>query len=85
VQLVKTERHVAYRVGQGRLLELLDPIENPDEFALSMRDVLGPDGRVVDVWNGITVLIAPYEEAAGETVLVTVLDYAHDASRFPCA
>jgi hypothetical protein len=37
----------------------------------------------VDVWNGITVLVAPYEDAAGGTVLVSVLDYAHDAQPIP--
>ena len=83
VPMGRNGRHAAYRVGQGRVLELAEAVENPDEFALSMRDVLGPDGRVVDVWNGITVLIAPYENAAGDTTLVSVLDYAHDAQPIP--
>jgi len=83
VELVRNDRHVAYHLGEGRVLELLEPVENPDEFAMSMRDVLGPDGRVVDVWNGITVLIAPYEDPGAETVLLSVLDYAHDAQPIP--
>ena len=83
MELVRNDRHVAYHLGEGRVLELLEPVENPDEFAMSMRDVLGPDGRVVDVWNGITVLIAPYEDPGTETVLLSVLDYAHDAQPIP--
>ena len=79
VPLVKNERHVSYRVGEGRVLELLEAIADPDEFAGDIREVLGPERRVVDVWNGITVLIALYEDATGETVMVTALNYAHDA------
>ena len=79
VPLVKSERHVSYRVGEGRVLERLEAIADPDEFAKDVREVLGPDGRIVDVWNGITVLIAPYEDPAGETVLITAVNYAHDA------
>jgi hypothetical protein len=83
VPLVKNQRHAAYGVGSGRVLELLESIDDPDAFALSMREVLGPERRVVDVWNGITVLVAPYEDANADTVLVTVLDYAHDAQPIP--
>ena len=67
------------------MLEWLDPVADPDEFALDMREVLGPDRRVVDVWNGITVLVAPYEDPSGNTVLVTALNYAHDPAADPGA
>ena len=79
VPLVKNERQAGYRVGEGRVLELLEPISDPDEFARELREVLGPDARVVDVWNGITVLIARYEDSTGETTLVTAVNYAHEA------
>jgi hypothetical protein len=78
VQLAKTGRHASYGVGDGRVLEWIDPVADPDEFALDVREALGPDRRVVDVWNGITVLVAPYEDPAGNTVLVTAVNYAHD-------
>lgn len=77
--LVKNDHQTGYRVGEGRVLQLVDAIGDPDEFAKEMREVLGPDGRVVDVWNGITVLIAPYQDPMGDTVLVTALNYAHEA------
>ena len=83
VPLVKNGRHAAYGIGSGRVLELLESIDDPDAFALDMRQVLGPERRVVDVWNGITVLVAPYEDPSAENVLVTVLDYAHDAQPIP--
>jgi hypothetical protein len=57
---------------------VLKGISDPNTFALEMRQVLGREQRVIDIWNGITVLTAPYQEPNGSTVLVTALNYAHD-------
>ena len=37
----------------------------PNAFALEMRRILGREQRVIDIWNGITVLTAPYQEPDG--------------------
>lgn len=79
VQVLENDRQVTYSLGGGRLVTLRDPIADPDEFARDVRDLLGPDRRVVDVWNGITVMLAPYEEPGGDTVMITALNYAHQA------
>jgi hypothetical protein len=42
-----------------------------------MRRLVGREHRVIDIWNGITVLTAPYAEPQGDGALVTVLNYAH--------
>ena len=75
---VKTDERVSYRFGEGRVVEVMKGISDPDTFALEMRQMLGPDHRVIDIWNGITVLTAPHQELHGSTVLVTALNYAHD-------
>ncbi len=76
-RVLEDERHVIDRLGDGRVVTLREPILNPDEFAKDVREMLGPGRRIVDVWNGITVLIAPYEDPGDGTVLVTALNYAH--------
>jgi hypothetical protein len=76
-QLAKSARHVTYRVGEGRVVELAEPVTDPDEFALDLRNIIGPERRVVDVWNGITVLVSPYEDGVSGAMLVTLVDYAH--------
>jgi hypothetical protein len=53
-------------------------IADPNTFALEMRQVLGPERRVMDIWNGITVIAAPYQDPQGSTVLVTAVNYAHE-------
>lgn len=85
----KSQTRATYRHGTGRIVEVLAPVSDPNAFALEMRQVLGADKRIVDIWNGITVLTAPYRapnkddgEASGgpgtqaDTVLLTVLNYA---------
>ena len=76
--MLKTDERVSYRFGEGRVVEVLKGIADPNTFALEMRQILGPDHRVIDIWNGITVLTAPHQEPTGDTVLVTALNYAHD-------
>ena len=41
-----------------------------------MRQRLGSEHRVVDVWNGITVLVAPYSRATSKDLVLTVVNYA---------
>lgn len=76
--VLKTEERATYTFGDGRVVEVLKGIPDPNRFALEMRQLLGPGDRVIDIWNGITVLTAPYGEPNGNTVLVTALNYAHD-------
>jgi len=38
---------------------------------------VGREHRVIDIWNGIMVLTASYEAPDRKSVLVTVLNYAH--------
>jgi len=65
-------------LGAGR-------VTDPNALALEIRRILGREQRVIDVWNGITVLAAPYEEPAGRSVLVTALNYATSPCRSRCA
>jgi hypothetical protein len=73
---VKGERRVTYTVGKGRVIESQEAPVDPNTFALEMRQLLGSERRIVDIWNGITVLVAPYARRAGDGVLLTALNYA---------
>ena len=75
----KTETQTTYTVGKGRIVEHRDPPANPDAFAQQMRQLLGRDGRVLQTWNGITVIAARYEAPAdaSATVLLTAVNYSY--------
>jgi hypothetical protein len=73
----QTEGRVSYAFGKGRVVEMVDGVVDPNTFALEVRQILGREKRVIDIWNGITVLTAPYRDPGDTTVLVTALNYAH--------
>lgn len=54
------------------------PLADPNAFAMDVRNSLGPERRFVDVWNGITVLVSTRHDPADGTVLLSLVNYAHD-------
>lgn len=60
----------------GGTLVTRPQVGDPNQFALEMRQKLGAEHRLIDIWNGITVVAAPYEAPDGTGVLVTVVNYA---------
>jgi hypothetical protein len=64
------------RVIEGEK-EQVKALSDPNGFAFDVRRALGPEQRAIDIWNGITVLAAPLAELDGDTVLLTVLNYAY--------
>jgi hypothetical protein len=75
--VVKAEGRTTYAVGKGRVVEAQAAPADPNTFALEMRQYLGSERRIVDVWNGITVLIAPYAQSGGDGgLLLTAVNYA---------
>jgi hypothetical protein len=75
----KTDAQATYTVGKGRIVEHRDPPANPDAFAQQVRQLLGRDGRVLQTWNGVTVIAARYEAPAdaSHTVLMTAVNYSY--------
>jgi hypothetical protein len=63
----------------GGMVRLMTEPGDPNRLALDIRRQLGAGNRVVDVFNGITVIAAPYKDPKGNTVLLTLLNYAHQA------
>ena len=75
--VAKADDRVTYRLGDGHVVETLKAIADPNTFALDVRQLLGRDHRIIDIWNGITVVAAPYANPDGKSMLVTALNYAH--------
>jgi hypothetical protein len=77
---VKTDEQVTYKVGNGLVLERPEQISDPNSFALDMRQALPKEKRVLEIWNGTTVLATPYQDPASGALLITLLNYAHESS-----
>jgi hypothetical protein len=75
--VAKAEGRSTYRLGDGHVVETSKAVADPNTFALEVRQLLGRDRRPLDIWNGITVVAAPYASPDGKSALVTALNYAH--------
>lgn len=73
----RADDRVTYQVGSGRVVAFAQPVINPNDFALAVRQLLAPEQRDIEIWNGITVLAAPFRVPEGGGVLLTVLNYTH--------
>jgi protein-tyrosine-phosphatase len=71
---VKTNGHsVTYAVGKGRVIELGEPVIDPETFAQDIRRLMVKERIPVSLWNSLTTLVAEYPgEKAGETIVELV-------------
>lgn len=68
---------VAEFARKGGSIVRIAPGTDPNTFALDVRRRLGPENRALDIFNGLTVIAARYEDPDGRGALVTVVNYAH--------
>ena len=61
---------------KGGLVKIVSAPQDPDRLALDVRRQLGPERRVIDVFNGITVIAAPFAGKDG-SIIVTLVNYSH--------
>jgi hypothetical protein len=76
-QQVQNEALTAFERSGGQVIRMLKGVADPNAFALDVRQKLGRERRIADIWNGITVLVAPFQEPGGTSLLLTALNYAH--------
>lgn len=77
----RNEHTVAYAVGSGTVLELGEPVSDPETFAQDIRRLLGKQNPLLTLWNGLTVIAVPYGEHDGSVKLVEFVNYAGEPVR----
>jgi hypothetical protein len=72
---------VTYVVGKGRVIELGEPVNDPETFAQDIRRLMVKQDVPVGLWNSLTTLVVEYPgEKAGETV-VELVNYDQEATQ----
>jgi hypothetical protein len=69
------EHTVSYVVGKGRVLELSEPVTDPETFAQDVRRLMTKQQVLISLWNALTTLAVPYRESAMITEL-ELINYA---------
>jgi hypothetical protein len=73
-QPVRSDAHSAvYQVGAGQIVELREPVIDPEAFARETRRWIGAERSILGLWNSLTTVAAGYsDKETGETVLELV-------------
>ncbi len=75
----KDNQATAYNVGAGQVVELGEPVIDPEAFSRDLRRLMGLQGTTLGLWNSLTsVAIADRQDSNDETI-VNLVNYALEA------
>jgi hypothetical protein len=81
-QSVRMNEHaVSYAVGSGRVLELSEPVTDPETFAQDIRRLMGKQKVSISLWNALTTVAVPYREHADTATILELVNYAVEPLR----
>jgi protein-tyrosine-phosphatase len=75
------EHAVSYAVGSGKVLELSEPVSDPETFAQDIRRLIGNQNALLSLWNGLTTIAVPYRQNHGGLKMLELINYAQDPVR----
>jgi hypothetical protein len=76
-----SETSVTYAVGKGRVIELGEPVSDPETFAQDIRRMTVKEHVPVSLWNSLTTLVVEYPgPKAGETI-VELVNYSEEPTQ----
>jgi len=74
------EHTLSYTLGSGTVLELSEPVTDPETFAQDIRRLLGKENALISLWNGLTTIAVPYRDA-GTLKTLELINYAEEPLR----
>ena len=75
------EHTTSYPVGNGKVLELAEPVSDPETFAQDIRRLLGRRNALLSLWNGLTTIAVPYKDRGARMTLLELVNYAGEPLR----
>lgn len=81
-QAVQQNEHTtSYPVGNGKVLELAEPVSDPETFAQDIRRLLGKRNVLLSLWNGLTTIAVPYKDRGASVNRLELVNYAGEPVR----
>ncbi len=81
-QPVQVNEHTTlYPVGSGKVLELAEPVSDPETFAQDIRRLLGKQNALLSLWNGLTTIAVPYQDSSARVTALELVNYAGEPLR----
>jgi hypothetical protein len=76
-QPFRRESHsTTYKIGAGQIVELGEPVIDPENFARDLRRLIGRERSALALWNSLTTLVAGYREPARSETTLYLVNYA---------
>jgi len=75
------EHTTSYPVGNGKVLELAEPVSDPETFAQDIRRLLGKRNALLSLWNGLTTIAVPYKDRGARMTRLELVNYAGEPLR----
>jgi hypothetical protein len=74
---VDRQSHAAtYSVGRGQIVELDEPVIDPENFARDLRRLIGSQRSALALWNSLTTLATVYRERGHRNATLYLVNYA---------
>jgi hypothetical protein len=77
----KSDHSVTYTLGKGRVIELDQPVTDPETFAQDIRRLMANDQVPISLWNSLTTLIAEYTNDKSGATTVELLNYSEEPTQ----
>jgi hypothetical protein len=69
-------RTTVYSIGAGQVVELAEPVVDPENFARDLRRLIGRERSALALWNSLTTLVTGYREQSRPDVTLYLVNYA---------
>lgn len=76
----KNEDTAIYLMGKGKIVEIAEPITDPEAFAKDVWRLLSAHQRQLTLWNALTTLAAAYQ-VGGSSVRLNLVNYSGNPLR----
>jgi hypothetical protein len=72
----RNAQSAVYSVGTGQIVELAEPVIDPEVFSRDMRRLMGVQRSSLSLWNSLTTIAVPYRKKPDGETLVNLVNYA---------
>lgn len=75
------ESSTSYAVGKGRVIDLSEPIADPEIFAQDVRRLMNQDDVLLSLWNALTTIGIPYRDLRTGATVLELVNYSGEPLR----
>ena len=75
------EHTTSYAVGKGRVIDLSEPIADPETFAQDVRRLMDQDHVLLSLWNALTTIGIPYRDSRTGATVLELVNYSGEPLR----